>query len=53
MYLKSDPIPATFTISNFLVNYIDDAVDDLTRLGVCFETYDEGELKTDERDLSR
>jgi catechol 2,3-dioxygenase-like lactoylglutathione lyase family enzyme len=44
--------PATFTILNFRVDNIDEAVDELTKRGVQFEHY-EGELKTDERGILR
>lgn len=53
IYPKTDHTPATFTILNFLVDDIDQAVDNLTKLGVRFETYNEGELKTDERGICR
>jgi catechol 2,3-dioxygenase-like lactoylglutathione lyase family enzyme len=44
--------PATFTILNFEVDNIDDAVDDLTKKGVRFEHY-EHEPKTDEKGILR
>jgi catechol-2,3-dioxygenase len=53
VYPKSDHTPATFTILNFLVDNTDQSVDDLTKKGVRFEIYKEGELKTDEKGISR
>ena len=46
IYPKPNHEPATFTILNFPVDDIDEAVDQLTKLGVRFEKY-EGEMKTD------
>jgi catechol 2,3-dioxygenase-like lactoylglutathione lyase family enzyme len=51
-YPKQDHRPATFTILNFRVENIDDAVDDLTKNGVRFERYD-GTLKTDAKGILR
>ena len=45
--------PATFTILNFPVDNVDEAVDELTQRGVRFEIYDEGGLKTDNRGVFR
>ncbi len=52
IYPKPNHTPATFTILNFPVKNIEDAVDELTKRGVCFEKY-EGELKTDEKGIHR
>lgn len=52
VYPKEDHQPATFTILNFEVANIDQAVDDLTRRGVQFEHY-AGDLKTDEKGVAR
>jgi catechol 2,3-dioxygenase-like lactoylglutathione lyase family enzyme len=52
IYPKPNHEPATFTILNFRVNDIDQAVDQLTTLGVRFEHY-EGEMKTDEKGIFR
>ena len=49
VYPKPNHTPATFTILNFPVDNIDDAVDELTKRGVSFEKYDEPEIKTDEK----
>jgi hypothetical protein len=52
-YPKPNHVPATFTILNFPVEDVEATVDELTRRGVRFEIYDEGELKTDERGVFR
>jgi predicted enzyme related to lactoylglutathione lyase len=51
IYPKTDHAPATFTILNFPVNDVEQAVDNLTKLGVRFEIYNKGELKTDEKGI--
>ena len=53
MYPKENHTPATFTILNFPVANIEQAVDDLVRRGVHFESYNEGGLVTDERGIFR
>ena len=53
MYAKPDHAPATFTVLNLPVDDIDQAVDELTGLGVPFEHYDEGDVKTDDRGILR
>jgi catechol 2,3-dioxygenase-like lactoylglutathione lyase family enzyme len=53
VYPKSNHVPATFTILNFPVDNVEKAVNELTRRGVRFEVYHEGELKTDERGIFR
>jgi predicted enzyme related to lactoylglutathione lyase len=53
IYPKPDHIPATFTILNFAVDDVDQTVDDLTQLGVHFQIYNEGELKTDDKGVFR
>ena len=52
VYPKPNHTPATFTILNFRVNNIDEAVDQLTRAGIRFEHY-EGEMKTDSKGVFR
>ena len=52
IYPKPNHTPASFTILNFPVDNIDSAVDDLTKRGVHFETY-EGDLKTDDKGIFR
>jgi len=51
-YPKKDHQPATFTILNFEVDNIDEAVDELTKRGVQFEHYEDGP-KTDEKGIFR
>jgi catechol 2,3-dioxygenase-like lactoylglutathione lyase family enzyme len=53
IYSKANHTPATFTILNFPVTNVDVTVDELTRRGVRFEVYDQGDLKTDERGVMR
>jgi len=52
IYPKANHVPATFTVLNFPVANIEQAVDDLTGRGVTFEQY-EGEIATDERGIMR
>ena len=52
VYPKADHKAATFTILNFAVDNVEEAVDQLTKRGVRFEKY-EGELKTDEKGIFR
>ena len=52
IYPKADHTPATFTILNFVVDDVEKAVDNLTNLGVHFEIYKEGELKTNDKGIS-
>ncbi len=51
IYPKPDHTPATFTILNFPVENLEKAVDDLTKRGVHFEIYNEGNIKTDEKGI--
>lgn len=51
IYPKPDHTPATFTVLNFVVDNVDRAVDELTKMGVRFQIYDKGELKTDDRGI--
>lgn len=53
VYPKENHIPATFTILNFPVANVEQAVDDLTSRGVQFESYNEGGLVTDEKGIFR
>jgi catechol 2,3-dioxygenase-like lactoylglutathione lyase family enzyme len=53
VYPKPNHTPATFTILNFPVANIEQAVDELTRRGVRFEHYDTADLKTDEKGIFR
>lgn len=52
VYPKPNHTPATFTILNFPVKNIEEAVNKLTSLGVKFEQYG-GEIKTDEKGICR
>jgi len=51
VYLKSDYTPATYTILNFPVDDIDQAVDELAGRGVEFERYDG--FEQDDRGIAR
>src|SRR5579859_7199520 len=53
IYPKPNHTPATFTILNFPVDNIEEAVSALTKQGVHFETYDTEELKTDDKGIAR
>ena len=53
IYPKPNHSPATFTILNFPVDNVEKAVDELTKRGVRFEIYDEPNLKTDKKGISR
>jgi predicted enzyme related to lactoylglutathione lyase len=51
IYPKPNHEPATFTVLNFAVTSIDEAVDDLSAAGVRFERYDG--IESDERGVAR
>ena len=53
VYPKQNHEPASFTILNFPVNNIDQAVDELKQRGVRFEHYDSEPIKTDEKGICR
>ena len=53
IYPKPNHVPATFTVLNFPVNDVDQAVDQLTKRGVHFEIYDLPEIKTDKKGIMR
>jgi len=54
MYPKEENhTPATFTILNFPVANVEQAVDELARRGVHFESYNDGDLVTDEKGIFR
>ena len=53
IYPKPNHVPATFTVLNFPVDDVNRAVDELTKRGVRFEHYNEGDLKTDEKGIMR
>ena len=52
IYPKPNHAPASFTVLNFIVEDIDQAVDQLSSRGIRFEQY-EGEIKTDEKGIHR
>ena len=53
VYPKPNHVPATFTILNFAVDDVDQAVDKLKKRGVRFEQYNQPNLKTDEKGIMR
>ena len=53
LYPKSNHTPASFTVLNFHVDDIEQAVDELNALGVTLEHYNQPDLKTDERGIFR
>jgi predicted enzyme related to lactoylglutathione lyase len=53
IYPKPNHTPAGFTVLNFPVNDVDQAVDELTKRGVRFEIYDLPDLKTDKKGIMR
>ena len=53
LYPKPNHTPASFTVLNFHVDDIDEAVDELNGLGVKLERYDLPDIKTDERGIAR
>jgi predicted enzyme related to lactoylglutathione lyase len=53
IYPKPNHTPASYTILNFPVDNVEETIDRLTKRGVRFEHYDEGELKTDEKGIFR
>ncbi|HKB84566.1 MAG TPA: VOC family protein [Ignavibacteriaceae bacterium] len=53
IYPKPNHQPATFTVLNFMVKDVEKTVDELTGKGVKFEIFDEKDLKTDKKGISR
>lgn len=53
IYEKEDHQPATFTVLNFVVEDIDQMIDELNEKGIKFEQYDLGVAKTDEKGVLR
>jgi catechol 2,3-dioxygenase-like lactoylglutathione lyase family enzyme len=53
IYPKPNHTPASFTVLNFPVKNIEEAVDELDSLGLRLEQYDFPDLKTDERGIAR
>ena len=52
VYPKPNHVPATFTILNFSVADVEDAVDKLIAMGITFEQYGEP-IKTDAKGIVR
>ena len=53
IYPKEDHEPATYTILNFPVSDVEEAVDKLTAAGVKMEHYDSPGIKTDQKGIAR
>ena len=53
VYSKPNHEPASFTILNFPVDDIDQAVDELTTKGVAFEQYGSPEMHQDDKGIAR
>jgi catechol 2,3-dioxygenase-like lactoylglutathione lyase family enzyme len=53
VYPKPNHVPATFTVLNFPVTNVNQAVDELKKRGVRFEIYNLPDLKTDEKGIMR
>jgi len=51
IYPKPDHVPATFTVLNFVVDDVNRTVDELSKLGIRFQIYNNGELKTDDKGI--
>ena len=53
LYPKPNHTPASFTVLNFPVNDIDEAVEELIARGVRLEKYDQRDIKTDQKGIMR
>jgi len=53
LYEKLDHVPATFTVLNFVVPNIDEAVDELVGKGITLDRYDNGPMIGDEKNIYR
>ncbi len=53
VYPKDDHVPATFTVLNFPVADVDEAVTELNSRGVVTKIYDDGLVPADERGIVR
>jgi hypothetical protein len=53
IYDKPDHKPASYTMLNFVVENIDEAVDELSSQGVKFERYTDMPFKQDEKGIAR
>jgi predicted enzyme related to lactoylglutathione lyase len=53
VYPKPNHEPATFTVLNFVVDDVEETVDELNKSGVKFEHYDMGQIKTNEKGIAQ
>ena len=53
LYPKPNHTPASFTVLNFPVNNIEEAVDELVNAGLRLEHYELPDLKTDKRGIAK
>ena len=53
LYPKPNHTPASFTVLNFPVDDIEEAVSELNSLGISLEKYNQPDLKTDARGIMR
>jgi predicted enzyme related to lactoylglutathione lyase len=53
IYPKDDHVPATYTMLNFPVPDVEEAVDKLVAAGIKMEHYDSPGIKTDEKGIAR
>ena len=53
VYPKPNHTPASFTVLNFPVNNVEEAVDELVDAGLRLEHYELPELKTDKRGIAK
>jgi catechol 2,3-dioxygenase-like lactoylglutathione lyase family enzyme len=53
LYPKPNHTPASFTVLNFPVKDIEEAIEELTTLGLRLEKYDLPDLKTDKKGIMR
>jgi catechol 2,3-dioxygenase-like lactoylglutathione lyase family enzyme len=53
IYPKSNHEPATYTVLNFVVHDVEEAVGDLAAMGVAMEHYDMPEMKQDAKGIAR
>ncbi|HEY2975319.1 MAG TPA: VOC family protein [Pyrinomonadaceae bacterium] len=53
IYPKPNHTPASFTVLNFPVNNVEEAVDELVNAGLRLEHYELPELKTDKRGIAK
>lgn len=51
IYPKPDHTPATFTVLNFVVDDVERTADELIKLGIRFQIYNKGQLKTDDKGI--